>query len=325
MKKSDLAERQRMMAATQTDSDEDFEEIIVSSRVPVTDKDKIVLLPLIKTVEYTDENFESITGRPQPFKAYGDERLDSLAKSIAEHGVIDPITVRPLPDGTYQVLAGRHRRRASLQNGMTTIPAIIRADIDDYQAAMIMLDTNLERRPDLSYSEKAYAYRMRMELHGSRGKRTDLDGSERRDSLADAGRENKDSRRTVAYLIRLTYLHRDLMEMVDNGTIGFKVGVAMSYLTPATQELLLTEILSLGIKVHGSQIDRLRDMETTGVITADSMREVFKQPSKPKPLSVTINSPKLREYADLITDNREWERLFLEFLGQYRQRLNTGT
>ena len=126
---------------------------------------------------------------------------------------------------------------------------------------------------------------------------TDLDGSERKDSLADAGRENKDSRRTVAYLIRLTYLHRDLLEMVDNGTIGFKVGVAMSYLTPATQELLLTEILSLGIKVHGSQIDRLRDMETTGVITADSMREVFKQPSKPKPLppSAMPSPPSLRQ------------------------------
>lgn len=217
MKKTDLTERQRMLGAVQTDSDDDFEEIVVSTRTPVTDKDKIVLLPLNKTVEYTDENFESITGRPQPFKTYSDERLDSLAKSIAEHGVIDPITVRPLPDGTYQVLAGRHRRRASLKNGATTIPAIIRSDIDDYQAAMIMLDTNLERRPDLSYSEKAYAYRMRMELYGSRGKRTDLEGADRVDSLSDAGKENKDSRRMVAYLIRLTHLHRNLIEMVDDG------------------------------------------------------------------------------------------------------------
>ena len=325
MKKADLFERQRMMNARQADSDDDFEEIVVSPRTPVTDKDKIVLLPLDKTVEYTDENFESITGRPQPFKAYGDERLDSLAKSIAEHGVIDPITVRPLADGTYQVLAGRHRRRASLKNGMTTIPAIIRADIDDYQAAMIMLDTNLERRPDLTYSEKAYAYRMRMELYGSRGKRTDLNGSERVDSLSDAGKENKDSRRMVAYLIRLTYLHRNLIDMVDDGIIGFKVGVAISYLSPATQELLLTEILSLGIKVHSGQINRLRDLETTGVITADMMREVFKQAPKSPPLSFTISNPRLKDYADIITDNQELERLFFEFLHQYRQTLNAGT
>lgn len=325
MKKSDLAERKRMMGEMQTDSDDDFEEIVASTRTPITEKDKIVLLPLGKTVEYTDENFERITGRPQPFKAYNDERLDSLAKSIAEHGVIDPITVRPLTNGTYQVLAGRHRRRASLKLGMSTIPAIIRSDIDDYQAAMIMLDTNLERRPDLSYSEKAYAYRMRMELYGSRGKRTDLNGTERMDSLSETGKENKDSRRTVAYLIRLTYLHRNLIEMVDDGIIGFKVGVAISYLSPATQEMLLTEILSLGIKVNSGQVNRLRDLESTGIITAEIMREVFRKAPKSQGLSFTISSPKLRDYADIITDNQELERLFLEFLSSYRQRIGAGT
>ncbi len=325
MKKSELAERRRMMTVVQTDSDDDFEEIVVSAEFPVTEKNKIILLPLEKTVEYTDENFERITGRPQPFKTYSGERLESLAKSISEHGVIDPITVRPLSDGTYQVIAGRHRRRASLKNGMATIPAIIRTDIDDYQTAMIMLDTNLERRPDLSYSEKAYAYRMRMELYGSRGKRTDLMGCERKDSLSDAGKENKDSRRMVAYLIRLTYLHRSLIELVDDGIIGFKVGVAISYLSPAAQELLLTEIISLGIKVHSGQINRLRDMESTGDITAEMMREVFRKAPKSKALTFTISSPKLRDYADIITDNQELERLFLEFLSSYRQRMNTGT
>ncbi len=318
MNKAELEARQRMLSAVPTDQADDFEDIILSPTAPGVDKEKVIYLPISKTVEYSDEDFERATGRPQPFKVYTEERMESLCKSIADIGVIDPITVRPLPDGTYQVLAGRHRRRASIRTGALTIPAIIRKDITDYQAAMIMLDTNLERRAELSYSEKAYAYKMRMDLQHSRGRRTDLEGGQKVDTLGELGKENKESRRTVAYLIRLTYLARPLLEMVDDGTLGFKVAVAISYLSPETQSKVYEEIILPGEKVKQSQIKELKVLEEYGAVSSESLQAVFKKPVKQKIQPITISGEVLLDYADILPDSKELERLFCEFLKAYR-------
>lgn len=317
MNRAELLKRQQMLSTVPTDEADDFEDIILSS-APGVDKEKVVHLPISKTVEYSDEDFERATGRPQPFKVYTEDRMESLCKSIADIGVIDPITVRPLPDGTYQVLAGRHRRKASIRIGAETIPAIIRSDISDYQAAMIMLDTNLERRAELSYSEKAYAYKMRMDLQHSRGRRTDLEGGQKVDTLGELGKENKESRRTVAYLIRLTYLTRSLLEMVDEGALGFKVAVAISYLSPETQTKLYDEIILPGEKVKQSQINELKVLETYGAVSSESLQALFKKPAKQKVQPITISGDLLSDYADILPDNKEVERLFCEFLKSYR-------
>ena len=317
MNKAELLKRQQMLSAVPTDEADDFDDIILSS-APGVDKEKVVHLPISKTVEYSDKDFERATGRPQPFKVYTEDRMESLCKSIADIGVIDPITVRPLPDGTYQVLAGRHRRKASIRIGAETIPAIIRSDISDYQAAMIMLDTNLERRAELSYSEKAYAYKMRMDLQHSRGRRTDLEGGKKVDTLGELGKENKESRRTVAYLIRLTYLTRPLLEMVDEGTLGFKVAVAISYLSQETQEKLYEEIILPGEKVKQSQIQELKVLETYGAVSSESLQAVFRKPVKAKVPPITIRSDILTDYADILPNSDEVEKLFIEFLQNYR-------
>ena len=318
MNKAQLLERQRMLQSIATDQADDFEEIILTPSAPGVDKEKVVSLPIAKTVEYTDADFEKATGRPQPFKVYTEARMESLCKSIAEIGVIDPITVRPLANGTYQVLAGRHRRRASIRLGISTIPAIIRNNISDYQAAMIMLDTNLERRAELSYSEKAYAYKMRMELQQSRGRRTDLEGKPKVDTLGELGKENKESRRTVAYLIRLTYLIRPLLEMVDNGALGFKVAVAISYLSPETQTKLYEEVMLPGEKVKQSQIKELKVLEAYGAISKESLQAIFRKPAKAPIPTITIRSEVIKEYADILPDSSMVEKLFIEFLQTYR-------
>jgi len=317
MNRAELLKRQQMLSAVPTDEADDFEDIILSS-APGVDKEKVVHLPISKTVEYSDEDFERATGRPQPFKVYTEDRMESLCTSIADIGVIDPITVRPLPDGTYQVLAGRHRRKASIRIGAETIPAIIRSDISDYQAAMIMLDTNLERRAELSYSEKAYAYKMRMDLQHSRGRRTDLEGGQKVNTLGELGKENKESRRTVAYLIRLTYLTLPLLEMVDDGTLGFKVAVAISYLSTETQDKLYEEIILPGEKVKQAQIKELKVLEEYGAVSSESLQAVFKKPTKQKVQPITISGDLLSDYADILPDNKEVERLFCEFLKSYR-------
>ena len=320
MPKFDLTEQ---LASTRyhADGDENFGELLTPSERQ--SGQSIVMLPLAKLVEYKDENFEKTTGQPQPFQTYSQEDLESLAKSIAEHGVIDPITVRPFEGGKYQIIAGRHRTRATALCGRSEIPGLIRRDIDDVQAAKIMLDTNLEQRHNLRYSEKAYAYRMRMELESCRGKRTDLDDDgEKVDMLAEIGIKNKDKRRTVADLIRLTYLLPGLLNLVDEGTIGFKVGVQLSYLSSDAQSHLLGNIIPTipyKKKVKPMQASVLRELQKAGTLTTDSMDEVFRK-KQSVPASFSISGKKLSAYADLLNDKEEIERLFLEFLESYKRK-----
>ena len=169
MPKMDLAAQISSMQYNENDS-EDFDEIIENRDVEISNKAKIKNIPMEFLIEYKDEQFESLTGRPQPFNAYSQEDLQNLAKSIYDQGVINPITVRPLNDGKYQILAGRNRTRAAKLAGKTEMPCIVRDDVDDVNAVLIMLDTNLEQRHKLSYSEKAYAYKMRLDLKKSQGK-----------------------------------------------------------------------------------------------------------------------------------------------------------
>lgn len=317
MKKTDLEARRQQLHSISSDSENDFDEIVSSARSS-NDTAKITVIPLEKLVEYSDDAFENITGRPQPFKAYSQESLESLSKSIRENGVINPIIVRPLNEEKYQILAGRNRVRASRICGRTDIPAIVRADVDDTGAVMIMLDTNLEQRPHLSYSEKAYAYKMRVDLQRSQGKRTDIEGGEKVDVLNEVGKDNNDSRRTVAYLIRLTYLILPLIEMVDNGKLGFKIGVAISYLSHETQNLLYSEIIMAGERMKQSQIKELKVLDECGAVNRESLKALFRKPAKPQISSVTISGDWLKEYADILPEPQEVERLFLEFLKAYR-------
>lgn len=316
MAKLNLQEQIRSTRYGQSD-EENFEDFVVKPSLKVSGK--IVMLPLEQLVEYKDEMFEKITGRPQPFHPYSEEDILAMAKSIAAHGVIDPITVRPMEGNKYQIIAGRNRTRASALCNKKEVPAIIRTDIDDIDAAMIMLDTNLEQRHNLCYSEKAYAYKMRVELQSRQGRRTDLEEDvEKVDTLNEAGKEHKDSRRTVAYLIRLTFLIPDLLLLVDNGKIGFKVGVGVSYLTAETQEYLLKSIIPAGIKLKSAQINELRRLEECSPLNPETIQRVFCSKPQACPTSITISGKKLREYADILSGMEDIESLFLDFLKQYR-------
>lgn len=211
---------------------EEYIDISVANEIGYKKSDlSIVKIPVGDLIEYSDNGFEQIAGRPQPFKEYSKEKLTELSKSIAEYGVLQPISVRAY-NGKYQIMAGRNRTRAAVMAGKDTIPAIIYSKVDDMQAAIIMLDTNLKQRRNLSYSELAFAYRMKMELMNRRGRRSDLHGSKDKiDSLSEAGTENSQSRRTVSNLIRLTHLIPELLERVDKGKLGMMVGVQLSYLS----------------------------------------------------------------------------------------------
>lgn len=301
-----------------TNDIEEFEDIVANPSPKVSSK--IFMLPLEQLVEYKDEAFEKITGRPQPFQPYSQDRIQALSKSISEHGVIDPITVRPIGSNSYQIIAGRNRARASALCNKKEIPAIIRSDIDDITAALIMLDTNLEQRHNLCYSEKAYAYKMRLDLQNRQGRRTDLqEDGQKIDTLGETGNDHKDSRRTVAYLIRLTFLLPELLKLVDSGKIGFKVGVEISYLTAETQQYLLKHIVPTGTKLKRPQISELRLLEECSPLNPKTIESVFKTEIKKYPASVTIDGKKLLDYADILSERKDIENLFLDFLKQYRK------
>ncbi len=317
MPNRNLGEQIRSVQYRREDEEHSFDGLLDDVGNQNSAKYKVVMLPLDRLVEYQDESFEKIAGRPQPFHCYSSEELQSLAQSISEHGVINPITVRPIGNGIYQIVSGRNRARASKLCGMTEIPGIVRTDMDDAKAAMMMLDTNLEQRHHLSYSEKAYAYRMRMELQKQQGKRTDLDvNAERVDSLQEVGKQQNDSRRTVAYLIRLTYLQPELLARVDDGRIGFKVGVELSYLTEETQNTLLKKILCSDVK----QIRELRKLESYHALSDENLRNVFHSPKVSHLRTFTISEKTLREYSDILIDPDSIEQLFLEFLQELRMK-----
>lgn len=159
---------------------------------------------------------------------------------------------------------------------------------------------------------------MRVDLQRSQGKRTDIEGGKKLDVLSEVGKDNNDSRRTVAYLIRLTYLILPLIDMVDDGRLGFKNGVAISYLTTETQNLLYSEIILAGEKIKQSQIKELKVLDECGAVNIDSLKALFRKPIKPQISSITISGDSLKEYADILPDSKEVERLFIEFLKTYR-------
>ena len=319
MPKMDLAKQISSMQYDETSVD-DFEDIIDSKVLPVSDSTQIYNIPIELLVEYNDEQFKSITGKPQPFNEYSQEDLEALAKSIGEQGVINPITVRLIDGVHYQILAGRNRTRAAKIAGKAEMPCIVRNDLDDISAALVMLDTNLEQRHKLSFSEKAYAYKMRLDLKRSQGKRTDLlNGAQKVDTLKEIGAQNKQSRRTVAYLIRLTYLIPELMQMVDSGKLNFKLGVSISYLSEFMQRYLLNEIIPLGVKIKNSHISELKDLDECRCEDTAEIRQIFFKPEKSTLSTVTISGSKLNEYSDIIKDSKEVEKLFFEFLDLYRK------
>ncbi len=225
-------------------------------------KGDIEQLPVRSLVPYKD----------QPFHPYSQERLQSLAEDIHENGVLSPILVRQIGEEEYQILAGHNRVNACKLLGMETVPGIIKA-VDDNQAALIMLNTNLNQRDQLLPSEKAFAYKMQMDTMKQQGKRIDLGTNGAQVDDEDFGTigaqvrsrdvvasQNNTSREQIRRYIRLTYLIRPLLDRVDNGELPFRAGVSLSYLTDQQQDTLLDYVDTYNLKVSLDQSEKLKEL-----------------------------------------------------------------
>lgn len=236
-----------------------------------------------------------------PFKVRDDEAMQETAESIREYGVLTPAIVRPREDGGYEIVAGHRRKHASEQAGLDTMPCIVRP-MDNDTATIIMVDSNLQRE-DILPSERAQAYKMKLEAIKRRAGRPPKEAENNSPQVASNFRSDDEvakdagvSGDTVRRYIRLTELIPELQQMVDNKKMGVTPASEISYLTPEEQTLLLTTIDSEQATPSLSQAQRMKKLSQGGGLNEDSMLEIMMEQKKPEKDSITLSGDKLRKY-----------------------------
>ena len=237
-----------------------------------------------------------------PFKVRDDEKMQETVESVKAYGVLVPAIVRQRPDGEYEIVAGHRRKRASELAGLSELPAIVR-DLDDDAATIIMVDSNLQRENILP-SERAQAYKMKLEAIKRQGARTDLtsrqlgEKSEKPNwSVSQVAKDAGDSERQVQRYIRLTELQPELQEMVDSGKMAMTPAVELSYLKPEEQSLLLETIESEQATPSLSQAQRIKKLSQSGDLNEDSILGIMAEQKKPELSSnITLSGDKLKKY-----------------------------
>lgn len=256
--------------------------------------------------------WQSADGERQPFKAYTDAKLQELTESIKKHGVIEAICVRPKADGRMEIIAGHNRVAAARLAGLAAVPAIVQ-QLDDAQAAIMLVDSNLQHRETLLPSEKAFAYKLRLESMKRQGQRTDLTSGQivrKLECTDQIGKDESESGRQIRRYIRLTSLIPALLDMVDNGKPGFAAAVDLSFLGRDEQTALLEVMKREHIKApNGAQAKALRkaSADRAADLTAEDILQVLRPvPSRtpPKSKTLSVSRDELTEYmpATITTD-----------------------
>ena len=237
-----------------------------------------------------------------PFKVRDDEKMQETVESVKAYGVLVPAIVRQRPDGEYEIVAGHRRKRASELAGLNELPAIVR-DLDDDAATIIMVDSNLQRENILP-SERAQAYKMKLEAIKRRAGRPskensvqvgqNFDGKTSRELVAE---KSPDSPTQIQRYIRLTELQPELREMVDSGKMAMTPAVELSYLKPEEQSLLLETIDSEQATPSLSQAQRMKKLSQTGDLNENTMLSIMSEQKKPELSSnITLSGDKLKKY-----------------------------
>ena len=249
-------------------------------------REKVMEIPLSELYAFRDH----------PFKVQDDERMLDTAQSIQEYGVLVPAIARPRKDGGYELIAGHRRKRGCELAGLETMPVIVR-DMDDDAATIVMVDSNIQRE-SLLPSERAFAYRMKMEAMKRQGARSDLTSMQVAQKLSaqKVGDDAGISKDQVRRYIRLTKLIPQLLDLVDEKKIAFNPAVELSYLKPQEQTELLDAMESEQATPSLSQAQRLKKFSQEGRLSLDVMRAIMSEEKKHDLDRVTIGSDKLQKY-----------------------------
>ena len=236
-----------------------------------------------------------------PFQVRDDDSMNETVESIKTYGVLQPAIVRPSDDGNYEILSGHRRKRACELAGKKTIPAIVR-ELDDDAAIIFMVDSNLQRENILP-SERAAAYKMKLEALKRQGIRNDLTCTQveykldyGKKSVEKVAEEAGESRAQIQRYVRLTELQPELQHMVDEKKIAFTPAVEISYLKPDEQKMLLDTISSEQATPSLSQAQRLKKLSQAGELTDDSMLSIMSEHKKPERNDLTIPADVLEKF-----------------------------
>ena len=258
-----------------------------------------------------------------PFKVIDDDKMLETVESIKERGVLVPILVRPKNDGNFEIVSGHRRHHASQLAGLTEIPAIVR-EMDDDTAILLMVDSNLQRE-ELLPSEKAFAYKMKLDAMKRQGQRTDLtcariahkfDGMKSRDILAEEVGESKDQ---VRRYIRLTYLVSDLLDRVDNKTMAFNAAVEVSYLTEPEQLMLCDAIEREECTPNLSQAKRLKQYSQDGKLDVNVVDAIMTE-EKPIEDKLVLKGDVLAKYFPKTYTPSQKQKIIVKLLEDWHKR-----
>ena len=259
-----------------------------------------------------------------PFKVLDDESMQRTVESVEQYGVLSPLIARPRPEGGYEIISGHRRQHAAQLAGLETLPVIVR-NMDDDAAVLLMVDSNLQRENILP-SERAFAYKMKLEALKNQGARSDLtcgqfghklNGAKARDIVAD---ESGDNARNVQRFIRLTSLIPELLDMVDEKKIAFNPAVELSYLDESQQRDFLEAMNDTQNAPSLSQAQRLKKLAQDGHFSYDVAFAVMGEEKKDELDKVVIKNETLRKYFPRSYTPKQMEDTIIKLLDQWQRK-----
>ena len=259
-----------------------------------------------------------------PFKVLDDESMQRTVESVEQYGVLSPLIARPRAEGGYEIISGHRRQHAAQLAGLETLPVIVR-NMDDDAAVLLMVDSNLQRENILP-SERAFAYKMKLEALKNQGARSDLtcvqighklNGAKARDIVAD---ESGDNARNVQRFIRLTSLIPELLDMVDEKKIAFNPAVELSYLDEAQQRDFLEAMNDTQNAPSLSQAQRLKKLAQEGHFSYDVAFAVMGEEKKDELDKVVIKNDTLRKYFPRSYTPKQMEDTIIKLLEQWQRK-----
>ena len=252
-----------------------------------------------------------------PFKVLDDEKMQETVESIREHGIICPLIVRPGKEEGYEIIAGHRRKRACELLGLGTVPCFIR-DLSDEEATITMVDSNIQRE-ELLFSEKAFAYKMKLEAVRKQGQRTDLTSRQvvgKLEAADEIGEKSGESGRQIQRFIRLTFLIKPLLDYVDEKRIPFNAGIDLSYLETEEQEQLYHTIVRLCVFPSLAQAKELKELSREGKLDGNGI-EIVLSDEKPVVQAVKLQRKKLNEYFPADYSAEQMEEVIYELLKRW--------
>lgn len=256
-----------------------------------------------------------------PFKVLDDDSMSDTVESVKQYGVLSPLIARPRPKGGYEIISGHRRQHAAELAGLETLPVIVR-QMDDDAAIILMVDSNLQREHILP-SERAFAYKMKLDAMKNQGTRSDLTSTQVVSKLRSnekLGAENNQSRETVRCFIRLTNLIPELLDMVDNKTVSFNPAVELSYLSPEQQQEVIRAMDDTQNFPSVSQAKRIKKLAQDGTFTTETIVAIMGEEKKSELDTVTIKNDTLRKYFPRSYTPKQMEDTIIKLLEQWQKK-----